>query len=186
MKNDIPIHIIVAVDEKNGIGKNNGLSWNLPEDITHFKNVTTSVKDPTKQNAVVMGRKTWESIPKKFRPLSNRLNIVVTRNESYSLPQEVVRLEQLISFRGAELHPPHLLDSIESIFIIGGASIYKQALESLPLHTIYLTKVFASFDCDVFFPDLENQLDILEESEVLTSANGVRYQFITARLHKSS
>ena len=69
------INVIVAVDDKLGIGKNNKLPWDIPEDLAHFKNITT--KFETLENVVLMGRNTWESIPNKFRPLKDRINIIL-------------------------------------------------------------------------------------------------------------
>jgi len=72
--------IILAVDNENGIGKCGDLAWSIPEDMKYFKDTTTNTKDPKKQNAVIMGRKTWESIPKKYRPFKNRKNFVLSRS----------------------------------------------------------------------------------------------------------
>jgi hypothetical protein len=75
----IPMNIIVAVDKNFGIGKNNSLPWRLPKEHKHFVKLTTTTDNPNKINAVLMGRKCWESIPYKFRPLKNRLNIVLSK-----------------------------------------------------------------------------------------------------------
>ena len=76
--------IIIAATKANGIGVNNTLPWHLRNDMKYFAQVTSNAADG-QQNAVIMGRKTWESIPKKFRPLSNRYNIVLSRNPNYDL-----------------------------------------------------------------------------------------------------
>lgn len=73
------MNIIVAVDSKMGIGKNNAVPWHLPEEYKHFQRQTKATKDPNRRNAVIMGRKCWESIPEKFRPLRNRINVVLSR-----------------------------------------------------------------------------------------------------------
>merc|ERR1719421_691737 len=72
------ISVIVATTQKGGIGKDGTLPWKLPEDMAHFKKVTTAAPEG-KMNAVVMGRKTWESIPEKFKPLPGRINVVLSR-----------------------------------------------------------------------------------------------------------
>jgi len=79
--------IVVAVDSEFGIGKVGTLPWHLPADMKHFKTVTTH---NASDNVVIMGRKTWDSIPEKFRPLSQRLNIVISRQEDLILPQGVL------------------------------------------------------------------------------------------------
>lgn len=74
-----PINIIVAMDSRGGIGKNGKLPWKLPKDMAYFHKLTTTTVDPKKINAVLMGRKNWESIPSKFRPLKGRINVVLSR-----------------------------------------------------------------------------------------------------------
>ncbi len=155
-----PFDIIVAVDQKNGIGKNGGLPWSLSEDMQHFKKVTTQTQDSLKKNAVVMGRKTWESIPDKFRPLPDRVNVVLTRNSEFLLPEGVIRADSLESACN-QLKD----DRIEKIFVVGGASIYAQALESEMCESIYLTRIFKDFECDTFFPSIEIQFKEIESSE---------------------
>ncbi|MSR85205.1 dihydrofolate reductase [Candidatus Uhrbacteria bacterium] len=135
------ISLIAAVAKNGCIGKNNQLPWSLPEDLRHFKELTTG-------HSVLMGRKTWESIPEKFRPLPNRKNIVLTRQEDYQVPSGVdcyTTLDEALRVHQAE-----------NIFVIGGAEIYQQAL---PLaHKLYLTEVDQTIDGDAFFPCI-NQTD---------------------------
>ena len=73
------MNIIAAVDKSFGIGKNNQMPWHLPKEYAHFVRLTTTTRNPDMKNAVVMGRKCWESIPEKFRPLKNRVNIVLSK-----------------------------------------------------------------------------------------------------------
>ena len=77
--------IIVAIDEQYGIGKDGNLAWSLPPDMAYFKCKTLSTQDPEKQNAVIMGHNTWKSIPNKFRPLTNRHNVILSLNNYDSL-----------------------------------------------------------------------------------------------------
>lgn len=122
------------------IGKDNQLLWSIPEDLIHFKKLTLN-------HTVIMGRKTWESIPEKFRPLPNRQNIVITRDEKYIAPGALIAnsiqegLEKAKETEGTE------------IFIIGGGEIYKQSMPYVK--KLYLTIVESEVEGDTFFPEYE-------------------------------
>lgn len=133
--------IIAAVGKNGEIGRNNDLLWHLPNDMQFFKKTTEG-------HAVVMGRKNWESIPEKYRPLRNRKNIVLTQNSDY----EVDGGEKINSIK--DLENIDLSNFKEKVFIIGGAQIYQLALDQLPISEILLTHVHSSFDADTFFPEL--------------------------------
>jgi dihydrofolate reductase len=140
------ISLIVAVAENNVIGKNNSLIWHLPADMKYFKEKTTA-------HCVVTGRKNYESIPEKFRPLPNRTNIVITRQKNYIAPQTIVvgSIEEAI--KTAEQNNS---SKNNELFIIGGAEIYKQSIDLA--NRIYLTKIHHSFEGDAFFPEINNQI----------------------------
>lgn len=151
---------IVATNKEGAIGANGDLPWHLSEDLRHFKELTMA-------HPVIMGRKTWESLPK--RPLPGRRNIVISRNEDY-------RAEGAEVFGSIE----EAVDACREIpFIIGGAQIYKEAI---PFCTrVYLTIVDASAEgADAFFPPLPDEdWRIAEESEEMISKNGIGYRFLT-------
>lgn len=135
------ISIIVAVAENNVIGKDNTLIWHLPADMKYFKEKTSG-------HCIITGRKNYESIPEKFRPLPNRTNIVITRQKDYPAPGAIVvgSIEEAIQ-KAKETKD-------EEIFIIGGAEIYKQSIELAD--RIYLTQIHNKFDGDAFFPELDH------------------------------
>lgn len=133
----MPVYLIAAVSENGVIGKDGHLPWHVPEDLKRFKHRTTG-------HAVLMGRKTWESIPEKHRPLPDRTNIVVTRQTDYPLPQTVERFATIKSALAAH-HD-------DTVFIIGGGEIYRQTMEMAD--RIYLTRVRGKIKGDVFFPDI--------------------------------
>ncbi|KAL0951223.1 hypothetical protein HGRIS_007944 [Hohenbuehelia grisea] len=147
--------LIVAATKANGIGKNGGLPWRISKDMSYFAQATTNAP-AEKQNAVIMGRTTWESIPKKFRPLRNRSNHVISRNAEYELNGQAELHESL----EAAMHSVAKSDKVHRVFIIGGASIYKETL-NLPrdsssfVDRILLTRVTspAFEDCDTFMPE---------------------------------
>ena len=132
--------LIVAVDQQGGIGKNNDLMWSLPADMKFFKETTTG-------GVVILGRKNYESIPERFRPLPNRLNIVISRNNAYECPgaELVHSLSDAIEL-GAKLQP----DAKQ--FIIGGGEIYRWALTDDLVNEMFITHVDHTFDADTFFP----------------------------------
>ena len=125
------ISLIVAFDEKFGIGKNNDLPWKLKKDMDYFKMITTTTnsQNKSKMNAVIMGRKTWESIPTRFRPLKDRINIVIssTLNKSeisdYAYTKVFTNLTDSLKY----IEENQTLN-IEKTFIIGGSSIYQEVL----------------------------------------------------------
>lgn len=133
--------IIVATGLNNEIGANGDLLWRLPKDMQWFKENTSGAD-------VLMGRKTYDSFPDKFKPLPNRTNIVITRNETLQLPQGAFVVNSLeAAFELAE--KCHTTEK----YIIGGGKIYEQALPYCS--EIVLTKVHASFEnADTFFPEI--------------------------------
>ncbi|XP_046653119.1 dihydrofolate reductase-like isoform X2 [Daphnia pulicaria] len=147
------LNLIVATASNMGIGFQGTIPWRLKKDMALFAKLTKHTNDTNKQNAVVMGRKTWESIPEKNRPLSNRLNIVLS-----SLQQ--IENKNTLTCKSLEsamqlLQTPPYLDQIENIWIIGGASVYKEAMEHPSCHRIYVTHILKDFECDVFMPAID-------------------------------
>jgi len=158
------LSLIVAVAENGAIGKNNDLLWHISADLKHFKALTTG-------HCIIMGRKTYESFPK--RPLPNRRNVVITNNMDYREEGcEVVHsVEEAIA----------LCKDDEQSFVIGGATVYRQFLPLV--NKLYLTKVFATFDADTFFPPIDKEeFREVSASEIFTDEkSGLRYQFLEYR-----
>ena len=134
MKN---ISIIVAVSSNQVIGKDNKLAWNLPYDMKYFSNIT-------RNHTVIMGRKNWESIPEKFRPLPNRKNIIVSRNKKYKIKSSIVvnSIEKAIEVAKN--------DNDNEIFIIGGGEIYKASFKYI--NKLYITEIRSIIEGNTFFP----------------------------------
>ena len=132
------ISIIVAIGKNQVIGKNNQLIWHLPKDMKFFM-------DTTMDTVVIMGRKNYESIPKKYRPLKNRKNVIITRNKSYKAEGCIV-----VNSIGESLE---VLNNIENkeVFVIGGGEIYKKFLEKGLIDRMYITHIDEHFDGDTFF-----------------------------------
>ena len=135
------ISIIVAISKNQVIGKNNQLIWHLPKDMKFFM-------DTTMDTVVIMGRKNYESIPIKYRPLKNRTNVIITRNKSYKAEGCTV-----VNSIGESLR---VLNNIENkeVFVIGGGEIYKKFLEKGLIDRMYITHIDEYFDGDTFFPEV--------------------------------
>ena len=133
------IQLIVAMDRERGIGKNNDLMWHLAADMRFFKETTSG-------HIVVMGRKNWDSIPLKYRPLSNRENVVLTRNTDF-------QAEDASFFHSLEDSIAHYDGDDRKFFIIGGGEIYRHALELGCVNEMYITHVDAVYGADTFFPE---------------------------------
>jgi len=163
--------IIVAVDEAGGIGRQEQLPWRLPGELKHFREVTVG----TGQNAVIMGRTTWLSIPEKHRPLANRINIVMSRTQSAHAGAQTVQ-----SFDEALLAAQKV--RVQNVFVIGGASVYTAALGHPACATLYVTRVQGTHECDTFFPDIPSTFHLAKEGEPITEA-GETYWYEEYRRH---
>lgn len=141
------LSLIVAIASNNAIGKNNDLLWHLPADMQFFKNTTTG-------HCIITGRKNYFSIPKKFRPLNNRLNIICTRNTAQFSGEEGDYLLANSLENAIELAQKHTQN--QEVFIIGGGTLYQEALNKNLVSTLYITHVNAHFpDADTYFPALD-------------------------------
>jgi len=134
-----PFSLIVACTQTGGIGMNNGIPWHVPQDMKHFYQITTT-KSPLK-NAVIMGRKTWDSMQQK--PLKNRINVVI----SSTLTNET-GIVLALSLQDAL----DKLKNVGHIFVIGGASVYQDALAHPMCTTAHVTWIHDHYECDAFFP----------------------------------
>jgi dihydrofolate reductase len=143
------VSLIVAMDSNRGIGKNNDLMWHLPNDMKFFKSTTEN-------HVVVMGRKNYDSIPEKYRPLPNRKNTILTRNSSFSAKDCDV-------FNSLSDALDAYKDSSETVFIIGGGQIYNLALDSNVVDEMFITHIDGDYDADTYFPNF-NENDWLKES----------------------
>ena len=131
--------LLVAMAKNRVIGINNQLPWYLPEDLRHFKSLTMG-------HAIVMGRKTYESIG---RPLPGRINVIVTRQQSYIIPGAIVVHSIEHALRVCEEHG----DISDESFIIGGEELYRQTLAIS--QRIYVTEIQSTFEGDAFFPEID-------------------------------
>ena len=137
------ISIIAAVAKNRVIGKDNDLVWKLPRDMKYFM-------DTTSGHHLIMGRKNYESLPHKFRPLKNRINIVITRQLGYTARGTVI----VNSIRDGLDYAENNGES--EVFIIGGGEIYTESMDIVT--RMYITEVKESFEGDTFFPEFDRNL----------------------------
>jgi len=171
------LELIVAVDKNWGFAKDGGIPWHFPADMKFFSEKTKTVSDNEKENIVLMGRKTWESIPEKFRPLRNRINIVVSRN------LELQTNDNLYVVRSIEDGVKLSLDLVlgkkaEKVFVIGGLALYDFAMNNVLLSKVHITKINKNYDCDRFFNkqllfekcthSMENDIEVNENETDMT------------------
>ncbi|CAG8672487.1 14750_t:CDS:2, partial [Acaulospora colombiana] len=168
------VTLIVAATLANGIGAAGRLPWRLSKEMGYFAKVTSSVPEqegtPTPRNSVIMGRKTWDSIPSKFRPLKDRVNVVVIENNVVKINS----IEEACAFPSSD---PSFQPQIYRRFLIGGAQLYQYALtrasDQYILDRILLTRILdpAFEECDTFLPEFHKQPGSDEVKEVWRQAD---------------
>jgi len=186
-------NLILAIDNNRGMGFKGGLPWRLKKDMAFFKAITTSKNlqeiekkfgierdgpsleqefppSSSSLNTVIMGRKTWESIPNKFRPLAGRNNIVLSRSKGNLTGGTRVysSLEEPISA---------LINEKSNVFIIGGKDIYTHGLLHPDCKRIYLTHIYHEYECDTFFEKLPEKFELIGSSNE-ESEEGVSFRFL--------
>lgn len=158
--------IISAIDKNRGIGKGGNLPWRLKGDMEHFKEITVGQGS----NGVIMGRTTWLSLPAKFRPLPERINVVLTEQD-LSLPQNVLRASSI-----DEAIKQLESKSVADIFVIGGGQVYAQGIAHPLCQKLFLTEVEGDFSCDTFFPEIPSEFVKTNESQLVTEGD-ISYRF---------
>jgi dihydrofolate reductase len=158
----MPLHLILARAANGVIGHQNQIPWQLPEDMAHFRQLTMG-------HPVIMGRKTWDSLPARFRPLPGRRNIVVTRQSDW----QAEGAERAGSVEAALA----LCSNAPDVWVIGGAQIYAKAL---PLaQYAHLTEIDQVFEGDAYAPVFDPAQWRETDRSTHTSAKGLPYSFVT-------
>jgi dihydrofolate reductase/thymidylate synthase len=150
--------IIAAVSDTNGIGKNGKIPWNEPVDMKFFKEITSTVTGSSRQNAIIMGRKTFESL--NGRKLPNRRNIVISSDCN----------NQIDWFNSLQSAMDYLWydKSIGKIFVIGGGQLYQEAIRHRGCNELYINRIHTDTECDVFFPDINADVYELRHERILS------------------
>jgi len=155
------LHLILARAANGVIGRDNRMPWHLPEDLAHFKRTTLGCP-------VIMGRKTWDSLPPRFRPLPGRPNIVLSRDTAWSAEgaQRADSLDAALT----------LCADQPDVWVIGGAQVYAQALSRA--HTAVVTEIHRAYEGDAFAPTFgPDWVETRREAHV--SADGLPFAFVT-------
>ena len=157
------LSIVVAKAKNNIIGKDNKLLWNLPEDLKHFKELTSG-------HTMIMGRKTFESLG---RVLPNRKHIIFSQNPDFKVDDENVEVVHSL------LQIQNLIEEKEEVFVIGGAMIYNFLMPYVK--KMYVTEIEKDFDGDTFFPVIDNNIwkEISREKGIKNEKNNLDYYFVT-------
>ena len=165
------IKLIVATSENNVIGLKNQLPWHLPDDMIFFK-------EKTLNSVVIMGKNNYLSIPKKFRPLPQRLNIILTRKTNFSAENCIIAhsLEEAIKIANRQKK--------SNIFIIGGGLVYKEAVMKNLVDVIYLTRIHAIIKGDVFFPEIDMKKWVVIDKKFHKKDEKHEFEFTFFKLEK--
>ena len=157
------LSIIVAKGKNNIIGKDNEMVWHLPEDLKHFKNLTTG-------HTIIMGRKTFESLGK---PLPNRKHIIFSQNPDFKVNDENVEVVHSL------LQIQDLIEGKEEAFVIGGAMIYNFLMPYVK--KMYVTEIEKDFEGDTFFPIIDSEVwkETSREKGIKDDKNNLDYYFVT-------
>ena len=162
------VNLIFARAANGVIGKDNALPWHLPEDMARFKQLTQGWP-------VIMGRKTWDSLPARFKPLPGRTNVVVTRQRDWAQPGAKVAASLPIALK--------MCESTAQAWVIGGAQIYAEALPFAD--RIEVTELLQDFEGDAFAPILGPEWTAAVRDD-LVSSNGLKFSFITYTKNKGN
>jgi dihydrofolate reductase / thymidylate synthase len=166
----VSFDVVVAADLEWGIGKDQSLPWpKLRGDLRHFKRITSTSSGPGRRNAIVMGRKTWQSKEVGERALPDRINVVVSR-AGIEVPAGVIAARSL----DEALAVP----DAETVFVVGGAILLIDAIERPDLRYVYLTRIEERYDCEVKMPNLDARgfVKVAWEGELVNEEHGVRYR----------
>ncbi|KAJ7993756.1 hypothetical protein DPEC_G00257990 [Dallia pectoralis] len=175
---------IVAVCPNMGIGNKGNLPWHpkrLNNEFKYFQKMTMTPSVEGKQNVVIMGRKTWFSIPERNRPLKNRINIVLSR-ELKEPPPGVHHLASDFSSALHLLDMAEMAELVDQVWVIGGSSLYEEMMESKGVRRLFVTRILQQFESDTFLPEIKpDKYRLLPEfpgvPQDIQEESGLQYRF---------
>ena len=178
--------IIAATSHNGGIGFNGKLPWHNSTDMKYFKNITSQRFDESKTNAIIMGRNTFKSLD--YKPLPNRLNVCITSMDLFTAYLYFgVDKKDVLFFNSLDTALKDLYKNakIENIFVIGGAMLYKHALNHPDCEELFINRIERDVKCDTFFPEIDSTQYLLSDSNRL-SETVLNERYIHRRLHSKT
>nr|XP_046250639.1 zgc:153031 [Scatophagus argus] len=174
------VRLIAAVCNDLGIGKDGKMPWNIPAEFKYFLDTVTRVSRPGRMNMMVWGKRCWFSHPQSTFPLVNVLHMVLSTTLDTAPDHAHFICEDFDSAIRMAAQPP-LADLIETIWVVGGTQVYKDALNHPWCDLVYLTEIMAEYECDVFFPEFDRNLFKLQERfpdvpSGIQEDNGIKYK----------
>ena len=173
------LNVIAAACNNMGIGFGGTLPWHLPNEFKYYQSQVDKRRDEFKhifdRNAVIAGRITWEKGSNLLDPVDTRWNIVVSNSLSQAEYPDPDKVLIVSSFEEA-IESVKLNGKIDTVWVIGGRHLYEEALNSGICQNIYLTRIYADFECDTFFPEIPTTFQVCSQSEMVEE-KGLKYQF---------
>ncbi|XP_036383926.1 dihydrofolate reductase isoform X2 [Megalops cyprinoides] len=178
------LNCIVAVCPDMGIGNNGNLPWHpkrLSDEMKYFQKMTMTPTVEGMQNVVIMGRKTWFSIPAQNRPLKDRINIVLSR-QMKEPPAGAHYLASDLRSALSLLDNAEIAARADQVWVIGGSSVYKEVMESPSRQRLFVTRILQQFDCDTFLPRISpEKFRLLSEfpdvPKAMQEEDGIQYKY---------
>ena len=166
-------NIIVAIEKNGGIAKDGKLPWpHNKEDMRQFVRITTGEPPKGKQNAMIMGRKTWESIDNRYLPLRNRINIVLSRKSIIMKPDVLTYNSFDMALQSLIINP-----GVHEIFVIGGQEVYEIAIQDPRCRKLYISEIPGIYKCDKFFPEIPKWFELKKTVTSLTSKTNPEFRY---------
>jgi dihydrofolate reductase/thymidylate synthase len=176
----LELEVVVAMCYRSfGIGLRGALPWpTISPDLKHFAKLTSATPNPALRNAVIMGRKTFDSIPLNFRPLKNRINVVLSRNQELINGSHDSSVHYFPSLDKA-IEQLKLRNDVHKVFVIGGEQIFRQTVQRPDCTKLHITQIYKEFECDTYFPHFDQKMYEQTELSSVQFDNDVAFQFFT-------
>ncbi|XP_050294056.1 dihydrofolate reductase-like [Anthonomus grandis grandis] len=163
---NIKFNLIVSTCENNGMGINGDLPWRIPSETEYYLQITTECKEQSKKNAIILGRKSWEATP--WKPHPNCINLILTRSDDLDLSgyPDTYTCKSLADAVQKLEEDEDLKKRVGDVWITGGSTVYKDALNSKHFYRLYHTRIFHPYECDTYFPTIPQHVKRVEDPRI--------------------